>query len=436
MTSLKTVTNDDQDTVICEFLLSQIFEQLPDGATAFTSILSDGKFPYIPLSRIKKGPCDAQYYYCTMSVYSDSEDKIRRQDKNFAALHVIVLDDIGTKVQPNNVIPTYVIESSPGNFQWGYILEHPITDYTEANRIVRSIALHGKLSDKATNSCNRVVRLPLGINGKEGDKHDHKVRLVSFNPNLRFDPYKLLAQWGVGLDDANRIPHNVFTELADGVDAEQALASDNLYSWLAESGHIHSNISNSGFVKVDCPRAHEHSVQSFAGYSPLGYGDNPGRRVFKCFHSHEAGGGAPDTDEFLEWCAQEGGPSVDSLGPVEIVKPRAFIKINPKTELASRTLQNCILMLEEIGYDIKYDVMNDRVLVNDEPLVDVMLSHMILDIDHEWHVQFTSMMVYDAVQVIVFIVFNSIWNAVKRYGTARSARVIYSLTGCSVLTPK
>ena len=153
MTSFKVASNEQQDLAICDFLLAKIFNQIPEGATAFTTILTDdGKFPYIPLERIHKSSDSAQYYFCTMSVYPDAEGKVRRQDKNFAALHVIVLDDIGTKVQPNNVTPTYVIESSPGNFQWGYILEHPITNYEEANRIVRSIALNGKLSDKATNS--------------------------------------------------------------------------------------------------------------------------------------------------------------------------------------------------------------------------------------------------------------------------------------------
>ena len=113
---------------------------------------------------------------------SDPDGNIRRQDKHFAALHVIVLDDVGSKASTNSIPPTYVIESSPGNYQWGYVLEEPITDLDEANRIMRSIAQHGNLTDRACNTANRVFRLPLGINGKGSPgelKHDHKVRLLS-----------------------------------------------------------------------------------------------------------------------------------------------------------------------------------------------------------------------------------------------------------------
>lgn len=398
MTSFKVATHSQQDLAICSHFLQSVFHSLPPDANIFTSILTnEGAFPFIPLDKLYACSTDSQYYFCTMSVHPDEEGKIRRQDKNFEALHVIVLDDVGTKAQPNSVIPSYVIESSPGNFQWGYILEHPITDYVEANRIMRSIALNGKLSDKATNSCNRVVRLPLGINGKEGDKKLHKVRLVTYEPDRRFDPYKLLVEWDVSLDDARRLPSHIKTELADGVSSEEALDTDVLYNWLVQEGRVYSSISPSGFVKVDCPRASEHSVMSYAGYSPLGYGDNPGRRVFKCFHSHESGGGAPDTAEYLEWTKQEGAPYCEALGDMQIIKPRAYITVNPKTEVPNKSLQNCILMLEELGHEIKYDVMNDKVIVDGTQLHDVMLSRMIIAIGNVWHVQFTSQMVYDAV---------------------------------------
>ena len=68
-----------------------------------------------------------QNYTCVSSFFRDENDVYRRQQEYFDALHFVVLDDIGTKVQvdPRSLgfgEPTLINETSPGNFQWIYRL--------------------------------------------------------------------------------------------------------------------------------------------------------------------------------------------------------------------------------------------------------------------------------------------------------------------------
>ena len=69
--------------------------------------------------------------YFSLGVFGpDAAAKIRRLKKCFHALHTIMLDDIGTKVDMERLTlePSWLLETSPGNYQAGYILRDPITD--------------------------------------------------------------------------------------------------------------------------------------------------------------------------------------------------------------------------------------------------------------------------------------------------------------------
>src|SRR4051812_41767703 len=56
-----------------------------------------------------------------------------RRMEHFEGMYVLGLDDVGPKVDPRRALrllgkPHYRLETSPGNEQWGYRLEPPITD--------------------------------------------------------------------------------------------------------------------------------------------------------------------------------------------------------------------------------------------------------------------------------------------------------------------
>ena len=107
-----------------------------------------------------------------------------RRKANFKALHVLVVDDVGPKVDPAKVLnetgtPTYRLETSPGNEQWGYVLEPPVTDLARAEAlIVGTIQLLAGGKDPGMAGVTRLMRLPGGSNTKShaGPCESHTMR--------------------------------------------------------------------------------------------------------------------------------------------------------------------------------------------------------------------------------------------------------------------
>jgi len=111
-------------------------------------------------------------YYSTSTFNRDPADgKLYHRQSLFAALNIIVLDDVGTKVPfdktPATFQPTYKLETSKGNFQWGYVLAEPVRDFEAASALVQLVYESGA-SDEGGKMPNKWVRMPEGINGKEG----------------------------------------------------------------------------------------------------------------------------------------------------------------------------------------------------------------------------------------------------------------------------
>lgn len=84
-------------------------------------------------------------YYSTGASGTDvsphtGEPMLRNTRDAFKFMPVVVLDDIGTKVPESNIPlePSYIIESSEGNYQYGYLLAEPIEVYEHASILVKS----------------------------------------------------------------------------------------------------------------------------------------------------------------------------------------------------------------------------------------------------------------------------------------------------------
>ena len=78
----------------------------------------------------------------------------------------LMLDDIGTKSKKPSLDPTWIVETSPNNYQYGYVFSEQPTkgDFTAA---IKAIAEAGYTDVGATNAV-RNVRLPGSINLKPG----------------------------------------------------------------------------------------------------------------------------------------------------------------------------------------------------------------------------------------------------------------------------
>ncbi|MGH1457211.1 MAG: AAA family ATPase [Alphaproteobacteria bacterium] len=104
--------------------------------------------------------------YFSISMLRPVDGVLDRKKDNFFAMLCIVLDDIGTKAQIPSLEPSWRLETSPGNEQWGYILKTPITDPEEAYRVVKAIIAAGYCDKGAGGPATRYMRLPVGSNGK------------------------------------------------------------------------------------------------------------------------------------------------------------------------------------------------------------------------------------------------------------------------------
>ena len=91
--------------------------------------------------------------YFSLAVFRpDDAGQYRRRKDQFVALHAIMLDDLGGKVPMERLTlpPSWLLETSPGNHQAGYLLSAPLSDGLLADRLVNAIVAAG-LCDPGAN---------------------------------------------------------------------------------------------------------------------------------------------------------------------------------------------------------------------------------------------------------------------------------------------
>lgn len=173
--------------------LESLFWDIESGQFAMVTHFKDYANPNWKSKAIEPDACpeypDENSYFCPSSFNGKS-----RKMENFAALHLLVVDDVSGNVPP----PTYAIETSAGKFQLGYKLDEPLTNKVRADQLHH--ALHAKqYCDKNGNNSVRWVRLPVGMNTKPGRNNFQHVLHV-WNPNLTYTVEQLVS--GLGLDAA------------------------------------------------------------------------------------------------------------------------------------------------------------------------------------------------------------------------------------------
>lgn len=130
-------------------------------------------------------------YFC-ISLVKEVEGRIARQKTNFCALMCVVLDDVGTKVENTPALePSWKLETSPGNEQWGYILSEPLRSVDEADALFNRLADAGYTDTGAKAPSTRYMRLPIGVNSKEehlrkNDGEPYPVSLKHWVPDLTY----------------------------------------------------------------------------------------------------------------------------------------------------------------------------------------------------------------------------------------------------------
>ncbi len=202
----------------------------------------------------------------------------------------LVLDDIGTKSNAPPLEPTWKIETSPGNFQWGYGFgEQPTKgDFAAA---IKAIAKAGYTDSGAINAV-RNVRLPGSINLKPG-RGEFAAVLTEFHPEREFTLEGICASLGVTPDEADTADWLPIDLKDDG--------TDEVVVWLNTQGLVLERPNSSGWMGVICPNHAEHSDGNPMGrYHPV-------NRAYCCLHAHCEDWGSK---LFLGWVDAQGGPNV------------------------------------------------------------------------------------------------------------------------------
>ena len=138
------------------------------------------------------------YLGCS-SFYPGDDGSFRARKAQFAACHFLMLDDLGTKVPLDRLGGfelSWLIETSPGNYQGGILFDEPITDGAVAVRLLNAVIDAGLCDAGATGPLSRWARLPVAINGKPkyADKAGNafQCRLIEWRPDKRYSPREIV----------------------------------------------------------------------------------------------------------------------------------------------------------------------------------------------------------------------------------------------------
>lgn len=235
-------------------------------------------------------------WYLTLGTFSaDSNGAYKRQKKQFAALYGIMLDDIGTKASPRSRLdglpPSWLIETSPGNFQAGYLFAAPITDGSLAEALIRATITAGLCDPGASGPLTRYGRLPAAINGKH--EPPFACRLVEWDPTRRYTPAEIADGLELDLAEPAAVKSKASSRAAKVVAGEDEVytprpSANPVIEALRAQGLYKAPLGN-GKHDISCPWSHEHTggVDDGAVYfEPTEHNPVGG---FKCHHGHCAG---------------------------------------------------------------------------------------------------------------------------------------------------
>jgi len=275
------------------------------------------KYTWIPSLPTKIKP-DTALYVNTGSFLVDrfAAGKLSASSANCEHVLFLMCDDIGTKSKRPPLDPTWKLETSPGNEQWGYVfaLDAQPTkgEFTAA---ITAIANAGYTDGGATNAV-RNVRVPGSVNLKPG-KNNFAAKLLEFHADRKFTLEQIC-------DALEVVPNDADTASMQRIALEDN-GDDDILQWIADNGMLLEPANGAGWYGIICPNSAEHSDGNpMARYHPV-------NRAFCCYHEH-----CQDFDShaYLAWAAENGAPKHRPGVRSELLTEKmakALEKIEPST---------------------------------------------------------------------------------------------------------
>lgn len=233
-------------------------------------------------SRYTFQPVSNQYFTIS-TFFADEKNVARRRKALYRQTHCIVLDDVKEKLVQSEVdklpSPSWVLESSIGSEQWGYILSQPTTERAKVENLLDGLIANGLAPDgrdSGMKGVTRYVRLPEGVNNKAKklvDGQPFKCRMLAWNPFNTVTLEQLAAPLSV---DLNRERRDTRTDGAADV-------SDHPLLELTDIIHV-KEVRSDGRFDVTCPWVEEHTGADDSGSAVFTNSD--GSLGFKCHHGN------------------------------------------------------------------------------------------------------------------------------------------------------
>jgi hypothetical protein len=196
--------------------IAAVVPRLPEGA--FVAVSSKSGDPSVGVWSARRADlaandlsADANNYFGCSSFYPGDDGSFKARKAQFAACHFLMLDDIGTKVPLDRLEGfelSWLIETSPGNYQGGIIFSEPLTDGPVAVRLHNAMIEAGLCDKGAAGPQSRWARLPVAINGKpkyaDEDGAPFQCRLHEWRPDNRYTPQEIVDRLQLELAPAGR----------------------------------------------------------------------------------------------------------------------------------------------------------------------------------------------------------------------------------------
>ena len=232
----------------------------------------------------------ANNYFSLAVFIPDEAGQFRRLKARFQALHAVMLDDVGTKVAMERLTlaASWLLATSAGNHQAGYLLQEPLTDGATADRLMNAIVAAGLCDPGANGPRARLARLPVAMNGKHTPPFP--CQMVSWSPELRYSITALVDGLQLEIAPEGRAKR-------PSTRAAQARPSDGDPVWIPrpDENAILVALRDRGLYKlplgdgkhdITCPWVADHTGAVDGGTAYFEPDDSWPIGGFKCLHGH------------------------------------------------------------------------------------------------------------------------------------------------------
>jgi len=235
-------------------------------------------------------PAAANNYF-SLAIFRPNEARqYRRKKVQFHSLHSVMLDDVGSKVPLERLTlqPSWLMETSPGNCQAGYLLSEPINDGPTADHLMNSIIAAGLCDPGANGPRARMARLPVAVNGKH--EPPFRCRLLAWSPELRYSIAELIDGLQLEMVKPGRPKRQDRSQPqerpADGDPVWIPCPNENAVLVALRDRGLYKAPLGEGKHDITCPWVQEHTGHADNGTAYFEPDDLWPIGGFKCLHGH------------------------------------------------------------------------------------------------------------------------------------------------------